>query len=80
MGRKLKWAGPKHKTPRMKIIMAVATWKKKKKKRAPAEMQCKSAEGKSDELAGGQGGYSIGHGEGYWSASPVKQCCMVMLA
>lgn len=58
MGGKLKWAGPRHKTPRMKIIMALAAWKKKKK--AQAEMQCKSAKGKRDEpaeaLSEGRGG------------------------
>lgn len=32
MARKLKWAGPRYKTPRMKIIMARAVWNKKKKK------------------------------------------------
>lgn len=40
-----------------------------KKKKAQAEMQCKSAQGKRDEpaeaLAEGRGGHSVGHGEGY---------------
>lgn len=53
---------------------------KKKKTEAQAEMQCKSAEATRDKLAEGQGGYSLGYGEGCWSASPVKQCGTAMLS
>lgn len=84
MVRKLKWAGPKHKTPRMEIIMAIAAWDKKNKNKKEAQMQCKSAEATREELAEalaeGQGSYSLGHGEGYWFASPVKQRSTALLS
>lgn len=72
MGRKLKWAGLRHKTPWMKMTMATATREITSGHNA---MQCKSLRGKRDEQAeaqpqgyvsGGEGqdGYNVGVCEG----------------